>query len=100
MSSRSQRFTPAVPVEQAQRLHVSSMPAVVSLQDDTGASRRQARDKSYFDSYSSLGIHREMLADKVWPGDTEAAASPPQRGCSLGPCVPAEQLAGAACSAC
>ena len=64
-------------MEQAWRLHVGSMSGVVFLQEDMGATRRRARDKSYFDSYSSLGIHREMLADKVWPGGTETEASPP-----------------------
>ena len=64
-------------MEQAEHLHNGNMPAVVFLQETLGATQRRARDKSYFDSYSSLGIHREMLADKVWPADTETAASPP-----------------------
>lgn len=26
----------------------------------------EAADRQYFDSYSGFGIHRDMLADKVW----------------------------------
>lgn len=45
------------------------MPAVVFLQENPGATQRRARDESYFESYGSLGIHREMLADKVRPAE-------------------------------
>ena len=40
---------------------------VKEKEKDPKRKRQEKRNKSYFDSYSDFGIHREMLGDKVAP---------------------------------
>lgn len=56
----------AAPAEEALREHRAARATTAGVINNGASAAAASVDATYFDSYSSLDIHHDMLADKVW----------------------------------